>query len=70
MFNLPIIISTPLPIVTAIMLLAFTGGIIAVLGEISVKKKMVELVLEGLGAAFATFLIGRVASHFLGVEVS
>ncbi len=53
----------------AAVLLAIVGFVIAVSAELSIGKKMLELVLTGLGSATLTFLIGRLASLLLGIEI-
>jgi len=50
--------------------LAFTGSLIAVLANMHVKKKMVEMVFAGLISAGATYLLGRAASLLLGVTAA
>jgi len=67
---LPVIYAIPLSFLLAMMLLSFTGFIIAISAEVNVKSKIVELVLTGLGSATLTYVIGRIASLLLGIEVS
>ncbi len=66
---LPVDISLPLSFVLAALMMAVTGFIIAISANLDIKSKMIELVLAGLGAAAITFLIGRIASIILGIEV-
>ncbi|MCP8309902.1 MAG: VIT1/CCC1 transporter family protein [Candidatus Methylarchaceae archaeon HK01M] len=49
--------------------LAFTGLIIAISANLPVKRKMLEMIIIGLGSAGATFLVGRAASILIGIEV-
>lgn len=67
---LPIPLAMPLSFLLAGVMLAMTGFVIAVSAGLSVKGKMVELVVAGIGAAMATYLIGKLASILLGIEVS
>jgi len=67
--RLQINISLPLSFGIAASMLAVMGFVIAVAAEISIRKKILELVLAGLGSATLTFLIGKLASWFLGIEV-
>ncbi len=67
--GLPIRVATPLSFLFAAAMISGTGFIIAVSAELSIKKKMAELTIAGLGAAVLTFLFGRVASALLGIEV-
>lgn len=66
---LPIIISLPLSFLIASMMLMIIGFVIAVLAGLSIKKKILELVIAGLGSAALTYIIGRLASILLGIEV-
>ena len=67
--GLPIIISLPLSFLIASIMLMIVGFVIAVLAGLSIKKKMLELVIAGLGSAALTYIIGRLASLLLGIEV-
>ena len=67
---LPIPLAMPLSFLLAGAMLAMTGFVIAVSAGLNVKGKMVELVVAGIGAATATYLIGKLASIILGIEVS
>ncbi len=53
----------------AAVLLAMVGFVIAISAELSIGKKMLELILTGLGSATLTFLVGRLASLLLGIEI-
>ncbi len=66
---LPVNISLPLSFILAALMMAATGFIVAISANLDIKSKMIELVLAGLGAAAITFLIGRIASIILGIEV-
>ena len=68
--QLSITIALPLSFILAAVMLALTGFIIAVSANLNIKLKMIELVIAGLGSATITFLIGRLASLLLGIEVS
>lgn len=67
--NLPIILAIPLSFVFAALMLAFTGFIIAVSANLNIKKKMLELIIAGLGSAMITYSIGKLASILLGISV-
>ncbi len=67
--GLSIPLALPISFIIAAVMLAFMGFVVAVLAEISIKKKMLELVLSGLGSATLTFLIGKLASWVFGIEV-
>ena len=67
--GLPIIISLPLSFLIASIMLMIVGFVIAVLAGLSIKKKMLELVIAGLGSVALTYIIGRLASLLLGIEV-
>ena len=45
------------------------GFIIAVSANIEVKRKVFELIVAGLGSTTITFIIGRIASLILGIEI-
>ena len=62
--------AVPLSLAFAGILLSFTATIIAILGGLSMKRKVAELLLAGLGSAFLTFGIGKLASALLGVQVT
>ncbi len=65
----PIDISLPLSFGIAASMLAIMGFVIAVAAEISIKRKILELIIAGLGSATLTFMIGKLASWFFGIEV-
>ena len=44
--------------------LAFTGFLIAVLANLPIRRRMLEMMVVGLDSAGASFLVGRVASTF------
>ncbi len=67
--RLPINISLPLSVGFAGAMLAAVGFIIAVSAGLSIKKKVLEMVAGGIGAATITYLIGKGASILLGIEV-
>ena len=66
---LSITLAIPLSFLIAALMLAITGFIIAVSASLSIKAKMMELVVAGLGSATLTFIVGRIASILLGIEV-
>jgi VIT1/CCC1 family predicted Fe2+/Mn2+ transporter len=65
------------PISTAIALsllfvglaLAFTGFLVALLADLPLKRKMLEMVLVGFGSAGASYAVGTIASMLFGVSV-
>ncbi len=65
----PVIIAIPLSLVFASIMLAMTGFFIAVTANLSIRSKVFELVVAGLGSALLTYIIGRIASIILGIEV-
>ncbi|MCD6195170.1 MAG: VIT1/CCC1 transporter family protein [Staphylothermus sp.] len=65
----PVLFSLPASFIIAALLLGGMGFVIAVIAEINIKKKMLELILAGIGSATLTFIIGKLASLLLGVEV-
>ena len=67
--GIPISIAMLLSLIFAGAALAFTGFIIAISASLAVKKKVIEMILAGLGSAGVTFIIGRVLSMLFGVEV-
>jgi len=69
LFGLPIHISMPLSLLFAGALLGLTGIIIAITAGLTPWKKSVELILAGFSSALATFIIGRLASALLGIEL-
>ena len=60
----------PISFIIAGAMLSITGFVIALLGNLSIKRKMIELVVGGLGSATLTFIIGRLASLLVGIEVA
>ncbi len=60
----------PISFIIAGAMLSITGFVIALLGNLDIKKKMVELIIGGLGSATLTFIIGKLASLLLGIEVT
>ncbi|RLG73077.1 MAG: hypothetical protein DRO23_09560 [Thermoprotei archaeon] len=59
----------PLSFITAALLLAAMGFMVAMIAEISIKRKMLEMILAGLGSAALTFLMGKLASLIFGIHV-
>ncbi len=53
----------------AAVLLAVAGFVIAISAELSIGKKMLELVSIRLGSATLTFSFSRIASLLLGIEI-
>lgn len=67
--GLPINISLPLSLLFATLMLSVVGFIIALSAGLNIKKKILELIIGGLGAAGLTYLIGTMASILLGINV-
>jgi len=67
--GLSINLSLPTSFVLAGLMLAISGFFIALTAGISIKRKMLELVIAGLGSAVITYLIGLAASLILGIGV-
>ncbi|MEM2226263.1 MAG: VIT1/CCC1 transporter family protein [Candidatus Bathyarchaeia archaeon] len=67
--GLPISIAMPLSVILAAAALAITGSLVAILASLPVRRRALEMILIGLGAAGSTFLIGRIASMLLGINV-
>ena len=65
--GLPIGITVLVSVAFAGLALAVTGALIAILANLHIKSKVVEMLIAGLGSAAATYLIGRAASIILGV---
>lgn len=53
----------------AVLVLALVGGFIALVSGISLKKKVLEMVLSAGFAAGASFLFGSLVKRFFGLEV-
>jgi len=68
-FQLPILLSLPLSLLSASIALSFTGFIIAVSANLKIRKKIIEMLAAGLGSAGATYIIGRFASILLKIEI-
>jgi VIT1/CCC1 family predicted Fe2+/Mn2+ transporter len=49
--------------------LAIVGALVSITSGISIRKKVLEMVLIGIGAAIATYLIGYAARYFLHISV-
>ncbi len=58
-----------LSVVFALLVLAFVGSFIAIVSGISLKKKVLEMVLSAGFAAGASFTIGKLVKSVLGIEV-
>lgn len=67
--SLPVGLSLPLSVGLAGAMLAVVGFIIAVSAGLNIKRKVIEMVAGGIGAAAITYLIGKAASLLLGIEV-
>ncbi len=67
--KLPIMVALPLSLALATIMLSIVGFIIALSAGLNIKKKMLELVIAGLGAAAITYGIGVLASTLLGIQV-
>lgn len=68
--SLPINLAIPISLILAALMLAITGFMIALSADLDIKKKMLELIITGLGSAILTFLIGKIASILIGIEVT
>ncbi len=66
---LPIFTALPLSFILAALILAMTAFIIAVSADLNVRRKIMEMVVAGLGSATLTYGIGKLASILLGIEV-
>jgi len=66
---MPVSIALPASFIMAAFMLAVMGFLIAITAELSIKIKVAELILAGLGSATVTFAIGKLASILLGIEV-
>lgn len=51
-------------------MLALIGFMIALSADLDIKKKMLEITVTGLESAILTFLIGKVASILIGIEIA
>ncbi len=71
-YFLKLSIETALPgsLILASLMLTLSGFFIALTAGLDIKKKIVEMILSGLGAAAITYLIGYSARILLGIEVS
>lgn len=49
--------------------LAIVGALVSITSGVSIRKKVLEMVLIGIGAAVATYLIGYGARYFLHISV-
>ena len=67
---LPVRYAIPISFLLATLLLSLTGFVIAISAGINIRNKIAELVLAGLGSATLTYIIGRIASLIVGVEIS
>jgi len=67
---LPIKMALLLSFIMAALMLSLMGFLIAIIAELDIKMKVLELVTTGLGSAIITFAIGRLASIILGIEIS
>jgi len=67
---LPVSIAIPISFISAGILLGITGFIIAVSATLSIKEKVIEMVIAGLGAALLTYIIGYLAPIILGVNLN
>ena len=69
LIGLPLYFALPLSLILAGIALGITGFLIAVSANLDVKKKIIEMMLAGLGSAGITFLIGKLASAALGISI-
>ncbi|NPA99487.1 MAG: rubrerythrin family protein [Crenarchaeota archaeon] len=66
--GLPILYALILSFLMAASMLAVSGTIVAISSGLAIKRKVVELVLSGLGSALATYGIGALASLLFGIH--
>ncbi|MEM2906146.1 MAG: VIT1/CCC1 transporter family protein [Candidatus Bathyarchaeia archaeon] len=66
---LPITLTVILSLFSAGIALALTGFIVAISANIPVKRKIVEMIIAGIGSGTITFVFGRIASMLFGIEV-
>ncbi len=66
--GLPILYALILSFLMAASMLAVSGTIVAISSGLTIRKKVVELVLSGLGSALATYGIGALASLLFGIH--
>ncbi len=66
--GLPIPYALMFSFIMAASMLAVSGTIVAISSGLAIKKKVLELVLSGLGSAIVTYGIGAVASILFGIE--
>lgn len=67
--GLPIIFAMTLSLFLAALALSAIGFIIAVSAALSIRRKIMEMILAGFGSAVATFLIGKLFSIIFGIAV-
>lgn len=65
----PISIAIPWSFILAALMLGITGFVIAISANLGIKRKVLELIIAGLGSATVTFAIGKLASLLFGIEV-
>ena len=68
LFSPSILIAVLLSLTFAGGALALTASLIAVLSNSDVKKRVIEMVVSGLGSALASYTIGRAVSFLLGIS--
>jgi VIT1/CCC1 family predicted Fe2+/Mn2+ transporter len=54
----------------ALATLGITGLVTALASGMSVRRKVAEMMVIGLGTALATYMIGKSAGILLGVEIT
>jgi len=57
----------PLSILLSSLLLVFVGSIISLISGISLRKKVIELLVAGIGTSLLSFLLGKFLSSFLNL---
>lgn len=67
---IPISTATPISLILAALMLFLTGFMIALSANLDIKRKMIELIITRLGSAVLTFIIGKIASIFIGIEIA
>ncbi len=69
LLGLTVSLALPLSLLLVSLCLAATGLVVAISADMPAKRKMVEMMLVGLGSAGISFAVGRLASAILGTNV-
>ncbi len=68
--DLPVLLGLVASFLLAASMLAVSGTIVAISSSLPVKKKVLELVMSGVGSAIITYGIGAIASMIFGIETT